>query len=170
MTTEHMLAVAVRDGKELFLWLRIRRAPTGDLYYIFPTGRAEREWKKWNPHGSLHKDGRSHHKSFDQKIFAQERQKPDADYKGTENMVTRPIASDEPRAFGVICDRAEFSEVMEIPVEMLSSKKYETSISVDLTEPGGQPIITPGAKILAQKLFDNSTPQILVSLFTGPSI
>jgi hypothetical protein len=29
---------------------------------------------------------------------------------------------------------------MEIPVEMLSPKKYETQISVDVTEPGGKAI------------------------------
>jgi len=102
--------------------------------------------EKWNPHGSYH-NGRFHHKSFDQKILPQEQHqkpKPDSSFQGTKQMVTRPISSDEPRLVGVICDPTKFDEVMEVPVSMLSSKKYETNIAVDVTEPGGEPIITPG--------------------------
>jgi hypothetical protein len=84
-------------------------------------------------------------------------------------MVTRPIASHEPRAFAVMCDPTEFSEVMEIPVRMLSPKKYETHISVDVIGPGGQAIIAPGSQILAQRVFNGSVPQLLVTLFTTPS-
>ena len=83
-------------------------------------------------------------------------------------MVTRPIASDEPRKFNVRCDRAEFSEVMEVPVRRLSSKTYETYIAIDATEPGGQPIITPGAKIVAQHAFRDAVPWILVTVFHFP--
>src|ERR1700680_4932007 len=96
---DKMLAVAVRDGADLFLWIRLRRAASG-IYYMIPTGRDDPEWKKWDPHGSQHKDGRFHHKSFGQKIFPVERQKPDSNFKGTAQLITRPISSDEPRAFG----------------------------------------------------------------------
>jgi hypothetical protein len=167
---ERMCAVAVRDGTDLFLWFRIKRGASGDLYYVIPTGRAEPEWKKWDPHGSLHKDGRSHHKSFDCKALPKTGQKPDVNFKGTESWVTRPISSDEPRTFGVICKPAEFSDVMEIPVEMLSPKKYETFISIDVSEPGGEPILTmPDRKIIKQHSFDDAVPHVLVSL-QGPSI
>jgi hypothetical protein len=162
---ERMFAVAIRDEKNLFLWLRIRRAPEGDVYVMLPTGRQTAEWKKWNPHGSQHKDGHFHHKSFDRKLIAQERQKPDCNFRGTENLITRPIASDEPRAFGVICNPAEFSGVLEVPANMLSTKKYEMSISIDLTEPDSPPIITPGSRIVAQRAFNDSIPWILVSVF-----
>jgi len=165
VTTDRMFAVAIRDGKDLFLWLRIRRAKLGDIYYAIPTGRPEGEWKRWNPHGSHHKDGRSHHKSFNEKIIAERRQKPDSDFRGTEHLITRPIASDEPRAFGESCDPAKFSDLMELPISMISSKKYETNIAVDLTEPHGEPIITPGGKIIAQKSFTDSIPWILVTVF-----
>jgi len=67
LTMQRMFAVAVRDGGDLFLWISIRRATLGDIYYAFPTGRSGRDWQKWNPHGSHHKDGRSHHKSFKKK-------------------------------------------------------------------------------------------------------
>jgi hypothetical protein len=165
---DRMFAVAIRDGKDLFLWLRLRRAKLGDIYYAIPTGRSEPERKKWDPHGSHHRDGRTHHKSFDQKTFQQQRQKPDSDFHGTEQLITRPISSDEPRAFGVICDPSKFSEVMEVPISMISSKKYETSIAVDLTEPNGEPIITPGGKILAWHSFTDSIPWISVTVFNWP--
>jgi hypothetical protein len=167
-TTERMFAVAVRDGDDLFLWIRIRRSKTGEIFYTFPTGRTDSEWRRWDPHGSLHKDGRFHHKSFNKKIMPSKRQKPDANFKGTEQLVTRPIASDEPRAFNVPCDPTQFSEVMEVPVGQLSSKRYETNVAIDVTEPGGQPIITPGARILAQRVFDDAIPWILVTVFHYP--
>ena len=138
---DRMFAVAIRDAKDLFLWIRIRRAPLGDIYYAFPTGRSGREWKKWNPHGSHHKTGHSHHKSFGQKIFPQHRQKPNSEFKGIENLLARPIARNEPRAFGVICDPTEFTSIFEVPVTMLSDEKYKTYIVIDLCEAGGQPIL-----------------------------
>jgi hypothetical protein len=167
---ERKFAVAIRDEDDLFLWLRIKRDARGDVYCIIPTGRAEPEWKRWNPHVSQHRDGHVHHKSFWQTIFRRKRQKPDPDFKGTEQLVTRSIASDEPRSFGVPCNPDEFSEVMEVPISIISPLKYETHISVDLTEPDGEPIITPGSQIIAQHTFKDSVPWILVTVFTGPPL
>jgi hypothetical protein len=169
---ERMFAVAVRDEADLFLWIRLRRARTGDIYYMFPTGRDSPDWKRWDPHGSYHKDGTSfHHKSFDRKIFpAQKHQKPDSNFKGTKQMVSRPISCDEPRAFGEVCDPTRFDDIMEVPISLISHKKYETMIAVDLTEPDGAPIITPGANILVQRAFNDSIPWILVTLFANPPI
>jgi hypothetical protein len=168
-SVDRMFAVAIRDGKDLFLWIRIRRAAGGDIYYMFPTGREGAEWKKWNPHGSLHKDGQLHHKSFDKKMSHKQVQKPDADFKGPHNFITRPISADEPRAFGVKCDPAEFSEVMEVPVSILSAKRYETSVSIDLTEPGGSPSPnTSDGQILVQQTFKDARPWIVVSVVFKP--
>src|SRR5215831_3067689 len=128
---ERMLAIAVRDGADLFVWIRLRRAARTYIYYVLPTGREhDPEWKKWNPHGSWHRDGRLHHKSFDKKLLpAEQRQNPDDEFKGTHQLINRGIASDEPRAFGVSCDPTKFSEVVEIPVGILSVKHYETYTS-----------------------------------------
>jgi hypothetical protein len=30
---ERFFAVAIRDGQDLFLWFRVRRASLGDIYY-----------------------------------------------------------------------------------------------------------------------------------------
>lgn len=165
---ERMFAVAVRDEGDLFLWIRIRRAKLGDIYYAFPIGRSERDWQQWNPHGSHHKDGRRHHKSFDKKIFPAQRQKPDSDFKGSETLITRPIATHEPRTFGVICDPAKFSEVMEMPSSILSSKKYETYISIDLAEPHSPPILTALGEVVAQRAFSDAAPWIWVTVTNNP--
>jgi hypothetical protein len=162
---ERMFAIAVRDGDDLFLWIRIRRAAKGDIYYMFPTGRTGPEWKKWDPHGSLHKDGNLHHKSYDRKMFPAKSQVPNSDFKGSMNMITRPTASDEPRAFGEICDPTKFSEIVEVPNGILSAKHYETYVSIDLTDANGVPSInTSDGQILAQKVFKDSVPWIMVSV------
>jgi len=167
---ERMFAVAVRDRNDLFLWTRLRRAAGTDIYYVLPTGREhDPKWKKWNPHGSWHKDGRVHHKSFNKKIFPAERQKPNAEFKGTYNLITRGIASDEPRTFGVPCDPTEFSEIMEIPVGILSPKHYETHMSIDVSEPGLQPLLMGGSEnILSQRIFDDTIPHITVTVYSFP--
>jgi hypothetical protein len=67
---ERMLAIAARDGADLFLWIRLRRAARTDIYYVMPTGREnDPEWEKWNPHGSWHRDGRLHHRALTRRFF-----------------------------------------------------------------------------------------------------
>ena len=158
-----MYAVAIRDRDDLFLFLRIRRAPTGDAYVMFP--RNDRDG--WDPHASIHKDGRHHQKSFGHKFMVREGDPPGKNLKGTRNVVTTPNATNEPRAINVLCRLEDFSEVFEIPVTDLRPEKYKTSIAVDLCEPGGQPTITPGARIVRQAVFNDAVPWILVTLFEG---
>jgi hypothetical protein len=169
---ERMFAVAVRDQNDLFLWTRLRRAAGTDIYYVLPTGREhDPKWKTWDPHGSWHKDGHVHHKSFNKKFFPTKRQKPNAEFKGTYNLITRGVASGEARSFGLPCDRTKFSEVMEIPANILSPKypDYETYMSVDLCEPGQQPLLMGGReKILYQRIFDDAIPHILVTVYSFP--
>jgi hypothetical protein len=167
---ERMFAVAVRDQNDLFLWTRLRRAAGTDIYYVLPTGREhDPKWKTWDPHGSWHKDGHVHHKSFNKKFFPTKRQKPNAEFKGTYNLITRGIASGEARSFGVRCDQTKFSEVMEIPANILSPKypDYETHMSVDVSEPGLQPLLMGGReKILYQRIFDDAIPHIVVTVYS----
>jgi hypothetical protein len=163
-----MFAIAVCDGDDLFLWLRLKRAARTDIYYVIPTGREnDQEWEKWDPHGSWHRDGHVHHKSFNRKMSAQSRQKPSAEFKGTHNLITRGIASDEPRAFGVQCDPRKFSEVVLIPVSILGQKRYETYTSVDVSEPGLQPSLLGGQeRILMQRILDDAIPHITVTVYS----
>jgi hypothetical protein len=165
---ERMFGIAVRDGTDLFLWMRLRRAARTDIYYVLPTGREDDpEWKEWNPHGSWHRNGRLHHKTFDHKMFpAQPKQEPNAAFKGTHNLITRGIASDEPRTFGVRCERTKFSEIMEIPAGILSPKRYETYTSIDVSEAGLKPFLMGGGEeILSQRVFDDAIPHITVTVY-----
>ena len=167
---ERMLAIAVRDGADLFLWIRLRRHARISTTCCPPAEKTIQSGKKWNPHGSWHRDGRLHHKSFDQKIFSAEpRQKLDAEFKGTYNLLTRGIASDEPQAFGVRCDPTKFSEIIEIPAGILSPKHYWTHTSIDVSEPGLKPLLMGGAEeILLQRIFDDAIPHITVTLYRWP--
>ena len=133
---------------------------------MIPTSREWANSKKWNPHGSLHKDGSLHHKSYNRKAMAVKKRKPNADFKGRLNLVLRPTASHEPRAFGIICNPNEFTDVMEVPVGVLSSKRYGTHITVDLTEPDCPPMRGPA--VFIQQSFDDSIPWIWVSVVGEP--
>jgi hypothetical protein len=158
---KRMYAIAVRDGNELFLFLSICRAPQGDVYVNFPRDHKP----NWKPHSSYHASGQHHQKSFGQKTIERHRQKPDANFRSTENVVTTGIASDEPRAINVPCQTSDFQEVFEIPVSELRPERYRTMISVDITEAGGKSIVTPGARVVRQAMFQDAIPWILVTLF-----
>lgn len=85
-------------------------------------------------------------------------------------MIMRGIASDEPRAFGVTCDPTKFSEVVEIPVGILSPKHYETYTSIDVGEPGLQPLLMAGEEeILLQRVLDDAIPNITVTVYRWPA-
>src|SRR5262249_55226396 len=139
-------------------------------FSMLPTGRTGAEWRKWNPHVSLHRDGGFHHKSYDRKLpLPKKVRAPDAGFKGSLHVLQRPSACHEPRSFGVMCDPAEFSDVMEIPIGMLSQKEYETYVSVDFTDAHGAPSFnTSEGQILAQHAFKDALPWILVSAVFKP--
>ena len=156
---DKMYAIAVRD-EDLFLFLRVKRNAKGEVFVLFP-----RDPKGWNPHASYHADGTHHQKSYNHKSIVRKRAKPDAAFPEAANLITTGIASDEPRAINALCDPTNFSAVFEIPVTDLSAEKYRTMISVDLTPPGGKPIITTGAQVLKQVTFKDTIPWIVATLY-----
>lgn len=161
MDDKKLYAISVRDGDDLFLVLTIRRSPQGDVYVNFPRDQI----RNWKPHSSYHASGQCHQKSFNHKALVRRRQKPRADFRGAENVVTIGIACDEPRAIGAPCRKADFHEVLEIPVSILRPERYRTMISVDITEADGAPVITPGAQVIRQGIFRDAVPWIQVTLF-----
>ena len=163
---KRMFAVAVRDVADLFLFLSISRGPKDDVYVNFPRDNRP----SWKPHSSYHASGQHHQKSFGQKFLVHHRQQPNKNFRGTENVVSTGIASDEPRAIGMPYQPTAFHEVFEIPISDLRPEHYRTFISVDIAGANGQPIITPGAKVIRQAIFQDAVPWILVTLFdTGPA-
>jgi hypothetical protein len=57
---------------------------------------------------------------------------------------------------------------MEVPASLLSSKRYETYISIDLTEPDGPPIVTALGEVVAQQAFRDASPWIWVTVTNNP--
>jgi hypothetical protein len=155
-------AVAVGDGVELFLFLTIARSPPGDVYVNILHKQQGSGWERWKPHASYHKSGQHHQKSFGHKALVSHRQQPDASFQDAENVVTMAIPVDEPRRLNNRCQTTDFDEVFEIP---LSELDQNTQISVDVTEPNGKAIVTPGATIIRQHAFKDTVPWILVTVF-----
>ncbi len=153
-------AVAIRDEHHLWLFHWIKRSSKGDYFVLIP-----RDDRSWNPHASYHRDGRHHQKGHDQKWLVTQRQKPDASFKGNENVLTSPITVQDVRAVKAICDVADFSDIFEIPAEMLDRGKHD--IAVDLIEREGKALWNPG-KCVMQKRFTACVPEILVTLWQVP--
>ena len=143
MPPKNRFAVAVRDGTVLFLWLWIKRAPAADIYVMLPTGRSDPYWKNWNPHASYHASGQFHHKSFDGRLLVKHLQKPDENFVGVHNLLQRGIAAHEPRAFGVICNLADFHQIAEFSVALLDPHSFKTYTNVDIAGPADSPTV-PG--------------------------
>jgi hypothetical protein len=152
-------AIAVRDGKNLLLHLTVCRSASGDVYVNVPRDHEP----KWKPHSSYHASGQHHHKSFNHKALLKHRQKPGANFRGTENVVTQTISVDEVRAVNSICRPADYEQVFEVPADQLGTG--QTLVSVDLSEPNGKPIITPGPKTLQEHSIRDGVPWILITVF-----
>ncbi len=155
------IAVVVRDGSDLFLFLTICRSETGDVYVNFPRD----DIPGWKPHSSYHASGQHHQKSFGHKALVRHRQRPDSKFTGSENVVTTGICCDEPRALNVPCVAGDFHDVFEVPCGELRPERYRTLLAIDIAEPNGQPVITPGAKVIRQAVYQDTIPWILVTLF-----
>lgn len=158
---KRVFGVAVRDGADLMLVLSICRGPEGDVYVNFPREHDP----NWKPHSSYHASGQHHQKSFGHKYFVSHRQRPNKHFAGTVNVVTTGIAVGEPRAINERCNAADYLAVFEIQVDELRPEKYRTYLSVDVTEPDGQPIVPQGAMIVRQIVFQDAVPWIMVTLF-----
>ena len=163
---ESVFGVAFRNGHELFLYFLLKRGNRGEVYYALPAATDQKS--DWIYHGSHHASGETHHVSDNYQFFMRDqdrkRQKPDPGFRGVEHIITRPVASDEPRAVGRICDVSRFSAILEVPVEVLSPKKYETYIAADLTDPDSRPTFGEKSRILAQRAFNDSVPWIWVTV------
>ena len=158
---KRMYAITVRNGKDIILFLSICRGTNGDVYVNFPRDKAP----EMEPHSSFHASGQHHQKSFGYISMFRQRQKPDANFRGSANVVTTGIATDEPRDMQTPFQKDAFQEVFEIPIGDLRAEKYLTMISVDITEAGGTPIITKGAKVILQHAYRDAIPWIQVTLY-----
>jgi hypothetical protein len=166
---ERTFAVAIRDGAQLFLWIRISRSKNGDVYCVLPTAaQGVPEHRDWNPHASHHASGKTHYKSFGKIRRQRQQQKPGANLKGTQHLLTTDIRSDDLSQCGVICNPEEFRDLIEVPIALIRpNNARETHVSVDLIEAGGRADLAPGCEILVQREF-SGVPPILVTVWSNP--
>lgn len=162
---KRLYAVAVRDSVDLILFLSVCRAPQGDVYINFP-----RDYEPgFKPHSSFHASGQHHQKSFGNKFGVRHCQRPDAEFRGTENIVTTGISIEDLHADNTPCLAESFDDVFEISFVDLRPEKYLTYISVDISESNGESIITPGGTIIRQAVYQDFVPWIIVTLFDTSS-
>jgi hypothetical protein len=163
---EHLYAVAVREGSELWLTLWVKRSPNGEIFIFHPVAdRCSQSLKKkkikmWMPHTSYHHDGRFHMKSHDRKIVEQKRQPLTSDFRGIEHLGM--YGGHTPKSFGTICNPALFTGIVEIEPGILGPR--HGWVGIDLIEPGHELPMYPMNHIDEQQVFDESTPHIVVTV------
>jgi hypothetical protein len=165
----HRYAVAVRD-EELYLFLHVTRNPKGEIFAMIPMDSPE-ERQLWDPHASYHKDGRHHHKSYDQAFWIRQGPKPDSTFQGIKWLLSRPIAAHEPRKFNVRCEPEKFDQVFEIPVDRVRPESYRTAIDIDIAGPHAEERIRPSNltdinRIIQQEIYKDAVPWIVMTFYT----
>jgi hypothetical protein len=152
---EYRYAVAVREDSGLWLTLWVRRSPKGEFFVFQPRGDGD-----WNPHASLHADGTFHLKSWGRRTLpARTAQRPDS-VRGCEPLGA--YAGHGPKTVGAVCEPGDFTNIVEVPPGILGPRNG--TVTVDLLEPGADPLRHPGALVLSQ-LFTDVAPHVLIRVF-----
>jgi hypothetical protein len=103
------IAVGVRDG-EFFLIATVVRGAAGEVYVNWPRNHI----KDLNPHTRHHTSGQLHHKSFGKPFVTRKKQKPDATFRGTTNLVSFGLAAGEHKTLNFRAQPKEFDAAFEI--------------------------------------------------------
>lgn len=156
MARQYAITVRREGGK--FLFLRIVRAPQGDIYVPFPIPGP----KEWSPHLSLHRDGQCHYKDFDRRSLARRLITPDEEFRGTENLVNIAREKDHWQNASEPFVPSCFSDYFQIDVLKLPCNSQWTQLSIDIVEPGQKPRLV--GELIDQKFFRHEIPWIAVSL------
>ena len=153
---EYRYAVAVRDHGSLWLTLWVRRSPRGDVFIFQP-----RPDRSWNAYTSYHLDGTFHLKSHDHKMLPpQKRQALTTQFKGAEHLGVS--FGHGFLSIGAVCDPTVFSSVIEESSGLLGPK--QGGVSVDLIEPGCEPIDLSPRQVVRQDVFRDVVPWIVIRL------
>lgn len=151
---EARYAVAIREDDDLWLALWVRRSRRPEFFVFLPRGDRD-----WQPHSSLHEDGRFHLKSHNVPMLPQRKQRPGS-IRGCEPLGS--FGGYGPKTVGAICDPSDFSGVLEIPAGILGPRNG--TVAVDLLEPGAEPFSHPGQEV-GRRLFADLVPNVLIRIF-----
>lgn len=152
-----LYAVAVEDEAGLWLTLWVKRSRKPEYFVMIP-----RSNRKWDPHASWHFDGRFHHKTYDHRMASQKRQRPDASFKDSENMILTPVTADA-QTVGAVCDLSRFDGVLVVPASRLGAGQH--LVSVDLVQPGHRAVPQFCNRLVEQRVFKESVPWVVVTLW-----
>jgi hypothetical protein len=149
---EHLYAVALREGSDLWLTLWVKRSKKGEYFVFNPS--ADRDW---NPHTSYHLDGTFHMKSHGRTVHRQKRQPLAGTFRGNEPLGS--YAGHGPKGVGAICDPSAFSGVVEVSPGVLGPR--HGTVAVDLVAPRCEPmpLFQP---VVQQSIFRDTVPWIVI--------
>jgi hypothetical protein len=154
---EHRYAVALREGSDLWLTLWVKRSRKPEFFVFQP--RADGDW---NPHTSYHLDGTLHMKSYDHKMVATKRQPLTGKFRGTESLGAH--GGHGPKGVGAICDPTDFTGVVEVAPGLLGPRNG--TVTVDLVEPGCEPIASLSTKIVQREIFYETVPWVVITIWS----
>ena len=156
VTGEHRYAVAVREGSDLWLTLWVRRSRKGEFFIMVPRGDRD-----WDPHTSYHLDGTLHIKSYGRTVLSPTKRQPlTGAFRGTEHL--GGFFGHGPKSVGAICDPTAFSGVVEVAPGVLGPR--DGGVTVDLVEPGCEPIAFPLTKITRREVFRDILPWVVITI------
>jgi hypothetical protein len=154
-------AVAIRDSAGLWLTLWVRRKPNGEFFVMQPrpAQRLKFSGKAWNPHTSYHLDGTLHIKSYDHKALSKKLQPLTGSFRGTEH-----LGLFGGHGTGTPCGPTKFTAVVEVAPGVLGP--HEGMVSVDLAEPGVEPIVPLSwAKLILRHVFKDFEPWVVIRVW-----
>lgn len=160
------IVIARSDGDKR-LFGRIRRSPKGDVYAVWAEDESPLNLAKGSdPHASYHADGRLHSKTYDRAGIVRRVQVLDEQFRGSQPIeatnADRAVSPTLPPLTGSLED------VFEIPLILLAGKANRFG-AVDVLEPGVEPVrVTGRDKVIAEKVFQDEAPWIVVSLVEAP--
>jgi len=166
---EKMYGIAiVRPDGERRLFGRVRRSRRGEVFAVWAEDESpENPGMGSNPHASYHGNGRSHSKTWDRPALIRELQVPGQQFRGNQPFE----ATNADRALSLTLPpvSGNFDDLFEIPSRLLAGAQNH-AIAVDLVEPGVSPVrVTGNDRLLAEKVFQDAVPWIVVSLVETPS-
>jgi len=154
---EHRYAVALREGSDLWLTLWVKHSCKPEFFVFQP--RADGDW---NPHTSYHLNGTLHAKSYDHKMVATKRQPLTGKFRGTQSLAV--CGGHGPKGVGAICNPADFTGVVEVAPGLLGP--YNGTVTVDLVEPGCEPITFLTTKIVQRESFHETVPWVVITIWS----
>ena len=153
------------DGSKR-LFGRVTRADAGDIYVNWEVVEPQPKpgVAPWKPHASYHASGQLHSKSHNRIGIKKARPAPKPAFTGAEPIET--TNADRALSGTLPCVAEQFDDVLEIDSALISGSPSQ-AVTVDAVAPGQIPVrLTGQDTVLAEKMFTDAVPWIVVSLVT----